>query len=122
MNQNRSSIALLCSLLLLAPAGGFAADPPARTPNPTNQDNTAPQPEVGPHGVLGRVSDPYRPKAVPPPNLSNSNRLDSLLRAGNLYLSLQDAIALALENNLDIAIQRYGPQLADTAVMSAEAG
>ena len=35
---------------------------------------------------------------------------------------MQDAIALALENNLDIAIQRYGPQMADAAVLQAEAG
>ena len=58
----------------------------------------------------------------PPIRLANSPRLESLLRAGNLYLSLQDAIALALENNLDIAIQRYGPQLADAALRQAEAG
>src|SRR5262249_37145143 len=67
-------------------------------------------------------SDPYRPRSVPAPSVANSSRLDSLIRAGNLYLSLQDAIALALENNLDIAIQRYGPQLADNAVLQAEAG
>jgi len=54
--------------------------------------------------------------------MANSTRLDSLLRAGNLYLSLQDAIALALENNLDIAIQRYTPQLAEAALAAAEAG
>ena len=54
--------------------------------------------------------------------MPNSPRIDSLLRAGNLYLSLQDAIALALENNLDIAIQRYGPQIADAVVMSCRSG
>ena len=59
---------------------------------------------------------------MPPPNAGELRRLDSLLRGGNLYLSLQDAIALALENNLDIAIQRYGPQIADAEVMPAEAG
>ena len=60
--------------------------------------------------------------AQPPNNLNNSTRIESLLRAGNLYLSLQDTIALALENNLDIAIQRYGPQLADAALRPAQAG
>ena len=59
---------------------------------------------------------------MPSPSIANSGRLESLLRGGNLYLSMQDAIALALENNLDIAIQRYGPQIADAAVMQAEAG
>ena len=74
------------------------------------------------HGVYRKVTDPYRAKAVGPPVVANSGRLDALLRGGNLYLSLQDTIALALENNLDIAIQRYGPQLADAAVLQAEAG
>ena len=74
------------------------------------------------HGILGRISDPYRPKTAPPPSVGNSGRLDSLLRAGNLYLSLQDAIALALENNLDIAIQRYAPALAREVLMRTQSG
>ena len=57
-----------------------------------------------------------------PPNLSNTSRLDSLLREGKLYLSLNDAIALALENNLDIAIARYNLNIADTDVLRAKAG
>jgi outer membrane protein len=56
------------------------------------------------------------------PDLTNSSRLDSLLRAGNLYLSLADTIALALENNLDLELQRYGPQVADTNLSRALAG
>jgi outer membrane protein len=119
MDGTRPFLAVLCSVLLLTPTGSFAADKPA---SPPNQDNTVPQPAVSSHGILGKISDPYRPKTVPPPTVGNSGRLDSLLRAGNLYLSLEDAIALALENNLDIAIQRYGPQLADAAVLQAEAG
>jgi outer membrane protein len=119
MDGTRPFFALLCSVLLLTPTGSFAADQPA---GPPNQDNTIPQPAVSSHGVLGRISGPYRRRIVPTPTLVNSGRLDSLLRAGNLYLSLQDALALALENNLDIAIQRYGPQLADNAVAQAEAG
>ncbi len=122
MNAIRSYLAVLCSLLLLLPAGGFAADKPTGTSaTPSPQDNTVPQ-SPGGHGILGSVENPYRAKIVAPPSTSNSGRLDALLRAGNLYLSLLDAIALALENNLDIAIQRYGPQLADAAVLSAEAG
>jgi hypothetical protein len=71
---------------------------------------------------MGRITSPYRPASMPPNNLNNSTRIESLLRAGNLYLSLQDAIALALENNLDIAIQRYGPMIADTALEIAQSG
>jgi outer membrane protein TolC len=56
------------------------------------------------------------------PDMANSTRLDSLLRAGNLYLSLANTVALALENNLDLEIQRYGPQIADTNLLRAQAG
>jgi outer membrane protein TolC len=73
-------------------------------------------------GPFSRVAGQYRTGEKPANDLNNSSRLEELIRAGNLYLSLQDAIALALENNLDIAIQRYGPQLAETAVELANAG
>ncbi len=120
MYEARFLVAVLCAALLLSPAGGFAADKPAPTPQ-TNRP--ASEPAIAePHGLLGRIQRPYRPRPVPPPSVANSGRLESLLRGGNLYLSIRDAIALALENNLDIAIQRYGPQIADTVVMQAEAG
>jgi len=122
MDGTKPILAVLCSVLLLTPNGGFAADKPGSPPNAPSQDNPVPQPATTSHSTLARITDPYRPKTVSPPATGNSGRLDSLLRAGNLYLSLQDAIALALENNLDIAIQRYGPQIADAAVLSAEAG
>lgn len=61
-------------------------------------------------------------RTVAPAKLENSPRLESLVRAGNLYLSVPDVIALALENNLDIAIQRYGPFLAREVVRRAEGG
>ena len=54
--------------------------------------------------------------------LSNSPRLEQLVRGGNLYLSVQDVIALALENNLDIAVQRYSPFLAREVLRRAEGG
>jgi outer membrane protein len=52
----------------------------------------------------------------------NSNRMESLIHAGNLYLSAQDAVALAVENNLDIEVQRYGPLLAQEVLRRARAG
>src|SRR4051794_14340170 len=125
MTGIRSYLAVLCVLMLLAPAGGFAADPPqAAAQTPSQGGAGAPQPSVMTErtGPFDRVIAPYRPVQAPPNNLTNSTRIESLLRAGNLYLSLQDTIALALENNLDIAIQRYGPQLADAALQSALAG
>jgi outer membrane protein len=123
MYRANSYLALLCSMLLLAPSGGFAKDKTTGTPNPPNQDTAATPPALPEgKGWLGKVSNPYRPRVVPPPLTANSNRIEALLRGGNLYLSMQDAMALTLENNLDIAIQRYGPQLADAAVLQAEAG
>ena len=65
---------------------------------------------------------PYVSRHVAPPNLANTARIDSLMRDGKLYLSLSDAIALALENNLDIAIARYNLNIADTDVLRARAG
>jgi outer membrane protein TolC len=57
-----------------------------------------------------------------PPNLANTARIDQLMHDGKLYLSLNDAIALALENNLDIAIARYNLNIADTDELRAKAG
>ncbi len=65
---------------------------------------------------------PYTAPVVPPVRLVNSNRLYTLIRAGNLYLSVQDALALAIENNLNLEIERYGTLLADTAFDRAKAG
>ena len=65
---------------------------------------------------------PYRAPAVPEARLNNSARLHTLLRAGTLQLTVQDAIALAIENNLGLEIERYGPLLAQTALERAKAG
>jgi outer membrane protein TolC len=69
-----------------------------------------------------RPANPFRATEAPPIGLQNSSRIDSLMRAGQLYLSLQDAIALALENNLDIELQRYGPGIASSEVLRTAAG
>jgi len=59
---------------------------------------------------------------VAEPNMGNSPRLDQLIAGGKLYLSLKDALALAIENNLDIASARYGPKIADTDILRAKSG
>jgi outer membrane protein TolC len=64
----------------------------------------------------------YRGKTAPPPSLANSVRLDSLVRGGKLYLSLHDAIALALENNLDLVIARYNLPIAQMDILRTQAG
>jgi outer membrane protein TolC len=65
---------------------------------------------------------PYRSPNVPPVRLNNSTRLDSLIRAGKLYLTAQDALALAIENGLDLEVDRYGPLLSSSAYERAAAG
>ncbi len=65
---------------------------------------------------------PYTPTHVPLSNMQNSPRLDTLIREGKLYLSLKDAIALALENNLDLAIARYNIPIAAADVLRTQAG
>ena len=102
--MRRGSIAYVASFCLLANA--LAQDSPIVVDKPA-----AP--------VLVR---PWMPADVPPVRLSNSDRLRSLVRAGKLYLTVQDAIALAIENNLDLEVDRYGPLSAEWGVERAEAG
>jgi len=74
------------------------------------------------HPVLRNLVKPYTATDVPQPSLGNTPRLDTLLRDGKLYLSLSDAVVLALENNFDIAIARINLDIADTDVLRAHAG
>ena len=78
--------------------------------------------DPAPETRWSRFTRPYQPRTVPPVNLGNTARLDALLRAGNLYLSAPDVIALVLENNIDIEVQRYGPLLAREVLRRAEGG
>ncbi len=64
----------------------------------------------------------YTPRNYPAPRLGNTPRLDDLLRDGKIYLSLDDAVTLALENNYDIAIARINLDIADTDILRAKAG
>jgi len=64
----------------------------------------------------------YAPPSVPASRPGNSKRLHELLRAGQLYLTVQDALALAIENNLNLEVDRYGLLLAQSALERAKAG
>jgi len=66
--------------------------------------------------------NPYRQVSIPEFGTSNSPRVDQLIHDGKLEITLQDAVELALENSLDIAVARYNPWFADTDIMAAEAG
>jgi outer membrane protein len=74
--------------------------------------------------VIGWALRPFHmeKRQVTPAKLTNSARLNELIRGGNLYLSVNDVIALAIENNLDIAVQRYGPALARESLRRTEGG
>ncbi len=65
---------------------------------------------------------PYEAASIPPVRLTNSERLHALIRGGKLYLTVQDAIALAIENNLDLEVARFAPLMASWRVQRAQAG
>ncbi len=73
-------------------------------------------------GLLGNPINVYRPTTIARADFNNSVRLADLLKDGKIYLSLSDAIALALENNYDLAINRYYLDIADTDILRAKAG
>ena len=110
MNQLRSLTASLCALLTVAPMPALA------------QSNVIVSDPTAGKGFFTRFKGHYEPREISPIRMANSSRLESLLRAGKLYLSLRDAIALALENNLDIELQRYGPEISKASLMRAQAG
>jgi len=75
---------------------------------------------VAPHAPA--ILRPYLAPEVPPVRLANSPRLSETVRAGTIYLTLQDAIALALENNIDIEVARYNPLIAEWNLTRSKAG
>src|ERR1700730_2132308 len=75
-----------------------------------------------PRSAFPNLLAPYTARHVAPPNLANTPRIDQFLHDGKLYISMNDAVALALENNLDIAIARYNLNIADTDIWRAKAG
>jgi outer membrane protein len=73
-------------------------------------------------GLRGNPINMYRPTTVDKASFNNSVRLSDLVKDGKIRLSLSDALALALENNYDIAISRYYMDLADIDILRAKAG
>ncbi|HEX4593349.1 MAG TPA: TolC family protein [Bryobacteraceae bacterium] len=75
-----------------------------------------------PAALWRRFSRTYEQTPIPPVDLTNTPRIRQLLRAGNIYLSLSDAVALGIENNLDIELQRYTQPIADSELLRAQGG
>ncbi len=102
------------------------AVPAAPTPQPAPITST---PELvhlkdysKPRSSFPNILQPYRAQELPDPQLANSPRIDALMKDGKLYLSIDDAVALTLENNLDIDIARYNLNIADTDYLRAKSG
>jgi outer membrane protein TolC len=94
----------------------------AQTPQPSKSQPFDVKEYAQPRSHFPNPLAPYTARHVAPPNLANTPRIDQLMRDGKIYISMNDAVALALENNLDIAIARYNLNIADTDVWRAKAG
>jgi len=113
---------------------GWAQDssqstPPASSAASQSTPVQTPQPQQfhlesfdKPAGYFPNPIAPYKARYLPRPNLNNTPRIEQLMQNGKIMLSVDDAVALALENNLDIGIARYNLNIADTDVLRAKAG
>lgn len=135
----RSGVALLAVISLL-PLPVFPQSQPAGDQGAPSQTSGQPQTQATPARPaeprtvdlkldysVGRrwfpdVREPYRPMHAGDPSLTNSPRIDQLLQNGKLMLSLQDAISLALEDNLAIDVERYAPWLDEVSLLRAKSG
>ena len=134
--RKASAIALV-GLLATASFAQEGAKPSAPAPVPTSNalvpmpQAPAPQHNAHPYSdqdfTRGQSQFPkfwsvWTVRSVAPPNFTNSSLIDRVMRDGKMYLSLDDAVALALENNLDIAIQRYNLVTADIDILRTSSG
>jgi len=100
-----------------APSAPQPAQPQPAQPQPVNLKDYSNSRSAFPH-----LLQPYTPQDLEQPNPGNSPRIDSLMHDGKIYLSINDAIALALENNLDLDIARYNLNIAETDLLRAKSG
>lgn len=121
-----SAVALhvLCALLIgtclaqqPAPPPSIAAAPQPAPPSPVHLRDYS-----QPRSAFPKFLQPYTPRPLEFSKLGNSPRIDSLMRDGKIYLSIDDAVALALENNLDLEIARYNLNIADADLLRAKSG
>ncbi|MFZ0760888.1 MAG: TolC family protein, partial [Candidatus Sulfotelmatobacter sp.] len=116
----------ILACIQLSPLLGAQDVPAAPTPQPAITPALPPtlhlQDYSQPRAAFPHFLQPYEPQDVAQPDLSNSPRMDSLMRDGKIYLSIDDAVALTLENNLDIDIARYNLNIADTDYLRAKSG
>ncbi len=131
--QAAAALSLAVLLVVIMVPAGWAQDAssvpsapsaqmPAQKAVPSSSQPFDVQEYAKPKSQFPNLIAPYTPRHVEPPNLANTPRIDQFMHDGKLYISMNDAIALALENNLDIAIARYNLNIADTDVWRAKAG
>ena len=126
----RTRIQAVAAILLLQANMAFAVEPvssaaQAQASSPATAPVQTPQASVPFDEMMRRSHNPidaYRGMTVPAPNMANSARLGSLIRDGKLYLSLRDAIDLALADNLDIVIARFNLPIAQMDILRTKAG
>jgi len=146
-----SSVLAIASWTQDATSGGTQPSPPQNAPatsqaSPASTPQTsqgvppltplpqAPKPQNNAHLYSGNQNyakplsgfpnfiAPYTVRRVPPANLTNSTMTDKLFHDGTIFLSINDAVAMALENNLDITLQRYNLSVADTDLLLTTTG
>src|ERR1017187_9903744 len=103
------------------PPSPAQSTPPA-APQPAQPQAVHLKDYSSPRSAFPNLLQPYTPQELAPPNLGNSPRIDSLMRDGKIYLSIDDAVALALENNLDLDIARYNLNIAEADLLRAKSG
>jgi outer membrane protein len=142
------AVAAVMLMLVAGVPSGFAQQPTTATPDKAASSSSNPNKAASnlPSAPTPTVTDPlflrsssrdftkpagdifhnpireYMPTTIGKSSFENSVRLKDLVKDGKIYLSLSDAIALALENNYDIAISRYYLDIADTDILRSKAG
>jgi outer membrane protein TolC len=113
-----------CQAALFITLCAYWLIPPAFTLAQTAKEEEQPSKRYAENnsGFLGGFFKTFRERSVPRLALENSVRIESLIQDGKLNLTLADALALALENNLDIAVQRYIPDFSETDLLRSKAG
>ena len=105
-----------------APSVQASAATTSQTPATTDSEIVGKVDFSKPRKSFPNLLAPYEGRTMRLPRLQNSARINQLIKDGKLMLSLNDAIALALENNLDLAIARYNLDIADTDILRTKAG
>jgi len=119
ISQTLLAVTLACPLFGQSAA---PAQPAPAAPQPVEPQLIHLKDYSKPRSAFPNLVQPYRPETLPQPSMANSARIDSLMREGKIYLSINDAVALALENNLDLEIARYNLNIAEADLLRAKSG